>query len=166
MSYEKLRLEFSRKSFRSNMYEQLGRKCVNCGSLFKIEYHHIVPLANSGTNNLSNIVPLCVECHAKAHDQKGFKKHNGGRPKAIEFEDAEEILSMYYNLEIGTKETKKLLGLSPTNKSTFPRLKKQYEEKYNVAKDFYNNLDLLNSQSRRVPKMIKTKKDIYKSNIK
>ena len=159
MSYKRLRIEFNRKTFRTELNDKLGSTCVNCGKTENIEYHHIVPLINGGTNKLSNIVPLCLECHAKAHDKKRLKSGSGGRPRAIEFDDAEKVLSMYYNLEIGTKEAKKLLKLSSTNKSTFPRLKKQYEEKHNIPKDFYNNLDLLNSQSRRISKMIETKKN-------
>ncbi|WP_195945884.1 HNH endonuclease signature motif containing protein [Paraclostridium bifermentans] len=149
MTYKKLRTEFSKGSFRKNIKKELGSKCVNCDSEENIEYHHIVPLKNGGTNRLSNIVPLCENCHYKAHDISTFKNKNGGRPKAIEFEDAEKILSMYYNLKIGTKKTKELLGLSATNKSTFPRLKKQYEEKYGI-KNFYNNIDLLASQNKRL----------------
>ena len=154
MDYIKLRNEFARKSFRTVMYEQLGRKCVNCGSTFKIEYHHIVPLINGGTNNLSNIVPLCVECHEKAHDKKGFKSRGGGRPKLITFEDAEPTLHKYFNKEIGTKECKKLLGLSENNHSTMPDLCKIYKEKYNIN-NFYNNIDLLNSQKKRIEKLKK-----------
>lgn len=149
MTYEELRREFSRESFRKELKEKLSDKCVNCNSDISIEYHHIVPLANGGTNKLSNIVPLCEICHYKAHDKSSFNNKNGGRPKAVEYEDAEPILHKYYKLEIGTKETKELLGLSLKNKSTFPRLKKQYEEKYNISK-FYNPIDLYNSQGKRI----------------
>ena len=51
--YDKLRQEFQGESFRLNMKSELGNKCVNCGSTENIEYHHIVPLRNGGTNNLS-----------------------------------------------------------------------------------------------------------------
>ena len=67
--YDKLRQEFQGELFRLNMKSELGNKCVNCGSTENIEYHHIVPLKNGGTNNLSNIVPLCETCHYKAHDR-------------------------------------------------------------------------------------------------
>jgi 5-methylcytosine-specific restriction endonuclease McrA len=44
-------------------------RCVNCGSAEHIEYHHIVPLANGGNHIFTNIVPLCYECHLKAHNK-------------------------------------------------------------------------------------------------
>lgn len=149
MTYEELRLEFSRRSFRETLKDKLGDKCVNCNSDELIEYHHIVPLRNGGTNNLSNLTPLCSNCHLKAHDRSGFKNKNGGRPKAIEFKDAESILHRYFNIEIGAKEARQLLGLSAKNKSTWSNLTKLYREKHNIEK-FYNNIDLLNSQNKRI----------------
>lgn len=158
MTYERLRLEFTRQSFREEMKEKLGCVCVNCGSNENIEYHHIVPLKNGGTNNLSNIVPMCRTCHFKSHDKKLFKNIKGGRPKAIEFEEAEPILHRYYALEIGTKETKELLGISIKNKTTLTTLRNQYEKKYNIEK-FRNNVDLLNAQNKRVKKISITLQD-------
>ena len=60
-------------------------------------------------------------------------------------------------MEIGTKETKELLGLSLKNKSTFPKLKKEYEQKYNIT-NFYNNIDLKNSQTKRIESLTNNKK--------
>lgn len=60
-----------------NFYEacrqNLGCKCVNCGTTDNIQYHHIVPVGNGGANALSNVVPLCVSCHAAAHDKSAWK---------------------------------------------------------------------------------------------
>ena len=156
MTYEELRQEFTNPVFRNNMVYSLGTKCVNCGNKEHIEYHHIVPLKNGGTNNLGNIVPLCQKCHKLAHNKIHRNTYNSGRPKAIEFKDAEPILHRYYNMEIGTKETKELLGLSLKNKSTFPKLKKEYEQKYNIT-NFYNNIDLKNSQTKRMESLTNNK---------
>lgn len=141
MIYNDLRLEFIRKSFREKLLKQLGRTCVNCGVNENIEYHHIVPLINGGTNKLSNIVPLCFECHSKAHDKKRFKNKCGGRPKINTFENSEHILKKYFDLEIGTKEAKKLIGISINNKSTWSELTNQYRKEYNINKDFKNTID-------------------------
>lgn len=148
--YEKLRQEFESPSFREKMKKELGNTCCNCGSKEKIEYHHIVPLKNGGTNNLGNITPLCQHCHCKAHNKIFRRTWNNGRPKAIEYEEAEPILDKYFNLEIGTKEAKELLGVADKNKSTWYRLTKEYKEKHDIPKSFYNNIDLLNSQKKRV----------------
>jgi hypothetical protein len=45
--------------------------CGNCLSDEgdKIIFHHIVPVILGGTDNLSNIVPLCDKCHKLIHHQ-------------------------------------------------------------------------------------------------
>lgn len=70
METEELKIEFNKRIFKEELIQKLGKTCANCGSTDKIEYHHIVPLVLGGTNNLSNIVPLCKVCHLKAHDKK------------------------------------------------------------------------------------------------
>ena len=156
--FKKLRQEFTKPSFREMIKEKLGDKCVNCGSKENIEYHHIVPLKNGGTNNLGNIVPLCLKCHNAAHDRETWKARNPGRKKLIEYEDAKSILHKYFNLEIGLKEAKRELGIAPKNKSTWSRLAAQYREEYNIPKDFYNNIDLLASQDKRCQTLMEHKK--------
>ena len=147
MIYEQLRTEFTKQSFRNELKNKLGSICVNCESTDNIEYHHIVPLANGGTNRITNIVPLCGECHSKVHN-KPYRDHTkGGRPKAIEFKDAEPILHRYFRNEIGKLETCELLGIK--GNSTWERLTKEYKQKHNITK-FYNNIDLKNSQSKRI----------------
>ncbi|HFL3607959.1 TPA: HNH endonuclease [Clostridioides difficile] len=118
-TYEELRQEFTKKSFRAELKLRLGSTCANCGSIENIEYHHIVPLINNGTNKLSNIVPLCVECHEKSHDKEGFKSRGGGRPRATTIDEAEPILRKYFYLEIGARECKELIGISVNNRSTW-----------------------------------------------
>ena len=145
------RQEFMRKSFRNKLKKDLPASCVNCGKNKTIQYHHIVPLVNSGTNKLSNIVPLCPDCHAKAHD-KAWKYGNTGsrgRPKVVKYDDAEKYLHEYYRLGIGTKECKKKIGISENSRSSWYRLREEYEKKHDVAKDFYNNLDLKSARNGR-----------------
>ena len=64
----------------------------------------------------------------------------------------------YFNLEIGTKEAKKLLGISPTTKSTWSDLTNKYREKYNIDPKFRNTIDILNAQEKRL-KSLNTKKE-------
>lgn len=141
-TYEELRQEFTTPSFRKLIKEVKGCTCVNCGSTYNIEYHHIVPLRLGGTNNLGNIVPLCKPCHSKAHQRKLVTEFKGGRPKAVKYEEASPVLEKYFNLEIGTKEAKELLGLSNKNKSTWTYLTKQYKEENNIPKSFRNTIDI------------------------
>ena len=68
-----------RKSTKFN-YEVLkkekGTICINCLSDEKeIQYHHVIPLSLGGQDILSNIVPLCEDCHNLIHHAK-IKKGN------------------------------------------------------------------------------------------
>ena len=157
MTYEELRQEFLKHSFRKELKDKLGSVCINCETTKNIEYHHIVPLKNGGTNKLTNIVPICEECHYKAHDRSSFNTKNGGRPKLITFEQAESILHRYFRNEIGGIEARELLGLK-TKKGAWERLIKEYKSKYDI-RDFYNNIDLLNSQVKRI-ETVKNKKSL------
>ena len=62
------RLEY--ETLRLRLPKLLGTKCAHCGSEDGVEYHHIRPLQYGGTNDLSNLVPLCHSCHLKAHGAK------------------------------------------------------------------------------------------------
>lgn len=51
---------------RTNIIEQSGNKCSNCGvggNIFKLEVHHIKPLIKGGTHIHSNLLVLCKNCH-------------------------------------------------------------------------------------------------------
>lgn len=41
-------------------------KCVNCGGQAE-HYHHVIPKSLGGTDNKTNLVPLCNSCHGKLH---------------------------------------------------------------------------------------------------
>ncbi|MCA1670458.1 MAG: HNH endonuclease, partial [Thermomicrobia bacterium] len=46
---------------------QYGHRCAQCGIGGVLHVHHIIPRARGGSNDLSNLVPLCPTCHALAH---------------------------------------------------------------------------------------------------
>jgi 5-methylcytosine-specific restriction endonuclease McrA len=52
--------------------------CARCGSTVDLEAHHIVPLASGGTNELSNLLTLCHDCHRAQHRGKP-RKHDPSR---------------------------------------------------------------------------------------
>ncbi|MGG3443836.1 HNH endonuclease [Bacillus nitratireducens] len=60
----------SREEFEQNRTYYLNvlpKECANCGETNDLDIHHIVPLAKGGTNRVSNLVMLCLECHGKIH---------------------------------------------------------------------------------------------------
>lgn len=158
---ELLRKEFQSYTFRSNLKMIKGNTCVNCGKDDIVEYHHIVPLILGGTNNLDNIVPLCCECHDKAHTKYDDLKELGirrsklagvefGRKRTVVLNsETINILHKYFNLEIGTAEAKSLLGIPVKNKSTWDRIRKEYKSIFDIPDNFRNNIDIKNSQSKK-----------------
>ena len=53
-----------------------GFRCQECGYYKHLEVHHIVPRSKGGTDEFSNLVTLCKECHDVIH---GFKKRKKKR---------------------------------------------------------------------------------------
>lgn len=146
-SYNDLRLEYNRISFKRMLREVMPPVCGNCGSDENVEYHHIVPLSIGGTNRLTNIVPLCNRCHKAFHCGQHISKYknteNMGRPrKATLTPEVEEILWDWANGKIGHSECKELLGYS---KSTHIKDIPLYRDfiKKNGIKNVKNTLDIL-----------------------
>ncbi|MGB4497084.1 MAG: HNH endonuclease [Methylococcaceae bacterium] len=41
--------------------------CVACGIREKLHQHHLVPKSRGGSNDQTNLITLCVDCHEKIH---------------------------------------------------------------------------------------------------
>jgi len=55
----------------------LCEECLKNGVLKPAEeVHHIVPLADGGTSERSNLISLCRSCHMKAHEALGTRHHD------------------------------------------------------------------------------------------
>ena len=54
-----------------SIFNQYNHKCAKCGKrVYKyndLEYHHIKKYAKGGKTEISNIVPLCKQCHKNIH---------------------------------------------------------------------------------------------------
>ncbi|MCK4443501.1 MAG: recombinase family protein [Thermoplasmata archaeon] len=51
---------------RDKALRRCGKKCERCWSSRDLEFHHKVPIAQSGMSNLENCVVLCEQCHSRA----------------------------------------------------------------------------------------------------
>jgi len=92
----------------------LGTVCCNCGAECgsQIEYHHIVPLERGGKDIISNLAPLCFDCHSLCHfDFKRKKPERPGRkPKQYDQDLLDSVFTRYVNKELSEKDARKELG--------------------------------------------------------
>lgn len=44
--------------------------CVACGNKENLHQHHLVPKSHGGSNDETNLITLCGECHAKIHGNR------------------------------------------------------------------------------------------------
>ena len=42
--------------------------CVACGSTDDLQHHHLVTRAEGGSDDESNLITLCCDCHLKLHE--------------------------------------------------------------------------------------------------
>jgi hypothetical protein len=102
--------------FKKALVAAHGCRCVNCGTLEDIEWHHIVPLSRGGKDVVSNIIPLCHSCHHKgSHGQRlRVKEATLGRHRItdIDRDKAERIFKAYSIGMITDGEATSLLGYS------------------------------------------------------
>ena len=55
---------------RKRVFERDKRRCRECGAAGRLEAHHMLSLAEGGTNDLSNLRTLCRNCHIGTHRPK------------------------------------------------------------------------------------------------
>lgn len=92
----------------------LGSVCCNCGKDCgeQIEYHHVIPLERGGKDILSNLAPVCYECHSMIHFNFERRKpeRTGRRRKVYDQELMDSVFTRYVNKELSEIEAKKELG--------------------------------------------------------
>lgn len=66
--------------------------CSLCHELPIQEIHHIVPVAEGGDNDYSNLIPICASCHSKVHSF-GIKKDRLFEEKQLWTTQNEKIIS-------------------------------------------------------------------------
>lgn len=55
---------FTKEEF-DDLCESVGGICLCCGKKSKLTVDHVVPLSRGGSNDISNIQPLCASCNSK-----------------------------------------------------------------------------------------------------
>ena len=128
------RKEFDR--MKNDLRYILGSVCCACGSNKMIQYHHILPLVLGGDNRLTNIVPLCSDCHAKIHGVKPLTQYaeNTGRPRSTPVPNYRIILNKYIIGEIGTEQAKTMLKLKDGAKIAQQSYYKEYLKELGIRR--------------------------------
>jgi 5-methylcytosine-specific restriction endonuclease McrA len=52
------------------MYRRDGWKCRHCGSRSMLTPHHLIFQGHGGTDDLENLLCLCMKCHDDVHDRR------------------------------------------------------------------------------------------------
>lgn len=143
-----LRDEFNKPSFRKKLVEAHGCKCVVCGTTEDVQFHHVLPLACGGNNNIGNIVPMCHVHHMLTHHANTRKKYkqgankNMGRRREIP-ENYEQILDDYLHCRISMSELCKKFGWTETARKLSDRIWfKEYLSNHRIT-GYRNNLDVI-----------------------
>lgn len=125
-----------------------GTECCNCKSEENIQYHHIVPLVAGGYDIISNIVPVCNNCHALIHSRKkmahsslvkqGIERARAegkqiGQRKGIKLNTAKSIKSKEFILNNskdfnGHMEDKEIINALSIARNSFYKYKKELRE--------------------------------------
>lgn len=77
-------------------------ECSICGKISMCEMHHKIPLSLGGTNEKSNIIPLCYDCHVELHKSNRGQMVKAGMNQALkdksnfsELVSREECLALF-----------------------------------------------------------------------
>jgi len=56
---------------RNEVWRRDGGKCVECGSVYNLEFDHVIPVAKGGSNTARNLRILCESCNRRKSDSLG-----------------------------------------------------------------------------------------------
>ena len=134
------------KATKRKVEELWDNRCAVCDSMDFLEFHHLIPKADGGTDDYDNLILLCSCCHATVHG-RSYNPEKPNCKSSISYEAAVPILEKYFANEIGAAETKQLLNLSQKTHLSESYVYKRYKREHQIEK-FYNNVDLINSKRR------------------
>ena len=105
-----------------------GYKCVVCGKKSKgkrLEIHHKVARKDSGSDDESNLVTLCEDCHYKHHNVKEIEFKKEGKKKDLKDATQTNVIS------------KQLQKYFPLAQFTYGYVTKMHREQLGLIKDHH-----------------------------
>jgi 5-methylcytosine-specific restriction endonuclease McrA len=68
----RLRLDpMSYRGLQRQVLERDGWRCQTCGSMQRLQVHHLRFRSQSGSDVEQNLITLCSNCHARIHQRPG-----------------------------------------------------------------------------------------------
>lgn len=127
-----------RQTVSDEVKNKVGKNCCNCGASENIEYHHIVPLFLGGKDVITNIVPLCHQCHKAAHCGRHVSHYaissNGGRKTKAIGDKAETVFEAYLNGKVGNRKACEMLGYADGSQIKSVKAFKQFIRDKGISK--------------------------------
>ena len=71
--YHKGKRSWFWETYKGECFKRDNYTCQKCGSTKRLECHHKIPIVSGGSNELSNLITLCHNCHSKSHPA-GYRK--------------------------------------------------------------------------------------------
>jgi hypothetical protein len=103
---------------RPTYFRENKKICARCGLFHNIHLHHKVPLADGGTNELDNLIPLCDLCHMEWHKIEGFISFDD----YLEMPNIIELVALFNKNPIVKLEDKNEAGYTTTTEITLKDL--------------------------------------------
>ena len=120
------------RKLKPKLKELVGDKCFYCGA-DATQYHHIIPRHQGGDNRLSNMLPICDDCHNKAHSKRSYKPHGKwGRPPLETPPNFDKVANQYLDGSISFVTALHKTGLK---RHTFYRMLQKYRERTGDYRD-------------------------------
>jgi len=112
----------------TDLLARCHRRCCVCHRFcgVKMELDHIIPKSEGGTDDISNAIPVCFECHAEIHS------YNDSHPRGRKFQPGELILHREQWLETCEKQPE-ILVTAPKDSEVGPLQAMIDELEYNSA---------------------------------
>jgi len=74
---------------RKQALERAGYRCEQCGRTGRLHVHHIIPVSEGGSHDLSNLMVLCPHCHSKMHPGNIWLERMAEEAQYSEYNDYE-----------------------------------------------------------------------------
>lgn len=123
-----------KNSTRDKVFEQAGHECLFCGMTGEehekeydrdLDVHHVIPKRKGGSNEPSNLIPVCISCHRTLESTQG------------------EALARIAEDEMDSRKMAELERENERLQEEISKYKKQLDKKEETIMDMLTGVDML-----------------------